>query len=99
MALNLRKDDEPITDPGKKEINLTKTNLNGMTICLTGTIPGMTRTTAMDRIKKKFPKVTFTDHVYSYTDCLITGHGVGQTKLKAAQKYNIPIIESSTILS
>lgn len=100
MALNLRKDDEnPILEPGKKQSKSDKLNLNNKVVCITGTIPGLTRYAAESNLRKKFPNIQFSSGVNSITDYLITGHGVGQTKLKAAEKHNVQIIESSTLFN
>lgn len=100
MALNLRKDAEnPIINPSKKETNSDKIDLNNRTVCITGTIPGKTRNVAISELKKKYPRAVFVDSITSYTDYLITGHGVGQTKLKATQKHNVQLIESSKLFN
>lgn len=77
----------------------TKIDFNHLSVCITGTIPGMTRKEAQRRLKIKFPNVNFHDSMRTNTDYLITGFGIGQSKLTAAQKYGIPIIEATKLFS
>jgi NAD-dependent DNA ligase len=100
MSFNLRRG---ITEDRQKEYNkgLKKPlsdvpDLNDMSVCITGTIPGYTRVKAGLTLLSKYPNIIINNTVTSTTDYLITGHGVGQTKLKAAQKYNVSLIEAST---
>jgi NAD-dependent DNA ligase len=74
-------------------------DLNNKTVCITGTTIGYTRKEAQSQLIKKFPKITFSHIITSYVDYLIIGHGIGQTKIKAAQKHAIQIIESSLFFS
>lgn len=71
-----------------------KVDLNSKRVCITGTITGLTRLQAQAKLKKMYPKVTFDDHITGYTDYLVTGFGIGQTKIKAAQDKGIPMIEA-----
>jgi NAD-dependent DNA ligase len=74
-------------------------DLNNKTVCITGTIIGLTRGEAQLKLKKKFPKIQFATSISYGVDYLITGHGIGQAKIKAAQKHAIPTIESSLLFS
>lgn len=75
------------------------TDLNNKLICITGTIPGLTRTQAEDRLKRKYPKINFSETITRSVDYLITGFGCGQTKLNKARSYNITVIDSSKFFS
>lgn len=77
----------------------TKIDFNYMNVCITGTIPGMTRKEAQATLKKRYPNVQFHDSMRSNTDYLVTGFGIGQSKLAAANRYKIPIIESTKLFS
>lgn len=70
-------------------------DLNDKYICITGTIPGMTRFQASQALLKKYPRVHFDEHITINTNYLITGFGIGQTKLQKAKSLGIPMIESA----
>jgi NAD-dependent DNA ligase len=72
-------------------------NLNHKYVCVTGTISGYTRADAHIKLVKLYPKINIENHVTSSTDYLITGHGVGQTKLNKAQEMGIPMIEAAKL--
>jgi NAD-dependent DNA ligase len=74
-------------------------DLNYKVVCITGTIPGKTRTNVQKLLSKAYPKVLFTEQINKDTDYLLTGHGIGQRKLLVAKKWGIPMIESSMYFS
>lgn len=74
-----------------------KINFNYKHVVITGTIPGKTRSSAQFELKKRFPHIICDDHVSRNTDYLITGFGIGQTKIKHATAIGIPIIEAAKL--
>ena len=74
-------------------------DLNRKTVCITGTIPGMTRLQAQVSLKKRFPSVYFSESLTQSTDYLITGFGCGQSKLTKAKSYSVIVIDSSKFFS
>ena len=103
MGFNLRRG---ITEERQKETAIESkfnppntTDLNNKTICITGTVPGMTRDEALRRLKVRFPKISFSDSITREVDYLLTGFGCGQTKLNKARSYNITIIDSTKFFS
>lgn len=75
-----------------------KIDLNGKYCVITGTVTGMTRSEFRLKLKKKYPTIMFTETIVNDTDYLITGHGIGQTKLTKATRMNIPMIEAVKVL-
>jgi NAD-dependent DNA ligase len=111
MAINFRrgltpkiqsenaKDMKKISQKKDVDDSGSKINFNHTCVCITGTIPGMTRKEAQIKLLQKFPNVSFHDSMRSSTDYLITGFGIGQSKLQAAQRYGIPIIEATKLFN
>ena len=91
--------DEGIPPPQKKPTASKKKalDLNLKRVCITGTISGKTRAQATAELKLKYPNISMQNSVTSTTNYLITGFGVGQTKLKEAAKYNVIIIDAQEI--
>ena len=89
------KDDMNKLSPDKDSSG--KYNFNHKVVCITGTIPGLTRMEAQSLLKTKFPYINIYDTVHRGTDFLITGFGVGQRKLTAANSYNITTIDATTL--
>jgi len=85
----------------KKDVDNSSSNINfnHTYVCITGTIPGITRKEAQLKLQKKFPNIGFHDSMRSSTDYLVTGFGIGQSKLQAAQRYKIPIIEATKLFN
>lgn len=103
MGFNLRRG---ITQERQKENAVESksnpvnpTDLNHKKVCITGTIPGLTRWQAEERLKRKYPTVIFRDSITRDVDYLITGFGCGQTKLTKARSYNIIVVDSSKFFS
>ena len=98
MGLNLRASSPEEIKEEIKKVNNTKVkkniDLNGMRVCITGTIPGMTRGQAQGKLENKYPLITFDYSITNNTDYLLTGFGIGQTKLKEANRRGIKIIEA-----
>jgi NAD-dependent DNA ligase len=80
--------------PTSQYVNPDNIDLNNKIVCITGTIPGMTRFEAERKLKNRFPNIIFAGSVSVNTDCLITGFGMGQTKLNKAQRLGIPMIDA-----
>ena len=108
MGFNLRRGiTQERQDENKKDISklsITKTdaagsgvNFNHKSVCITGTIPDMTRKEAQAFLKKKFPDISFDESISYNTDYLITGFGIGQAKIKKARQAGIQIIESALL--
>lgn len=95
MSINLRRD----TVKQRKLENKEDLNLNYKKVCITGTIPGKTRFQAQNILREKFPNITFDNVMSTRTNYLLTGFGIGQTKLRFATKYKIPIIEAVKFFS
>ena len=81
----------PVQVPKEKKIDL-----KGKTVCITGTITGMTRTSAQNKLRTKYGAYILT-HLTKSCDYLIVGYGVGQNKLKLAKRYGIPTIDATEI--
>ena len=79
--------------------NIKSIDLNNKYVCITGTISGMTRGEAQYKLKKMYPKIEFDDSIRTSTNYLITGFGIGQTKIAKAQKLGIPMIEAAKLFN
>jgi len=99
MGFNIRRG--TTTERKKENAIESKSNpvnpvdLNHKTICITGTIPSLTRLQAQASLKKRFPHILFSESLTQGTDYLITGFGCGQSKLTKAKNYNTTVIDSS----
>lgn len=76
--------------PPKKTVNL-----KDKYVCITGTITGMTRSFAFTKLRKLGARPV--TNLTTTTDYLVTGYGVGQSKLKLAARYKIPVIDATEI--
>jgi NAD-dependent DNA ligase len=73
------------------------TDFNNLKVCITGTIPGRTRTQAQNQLKKQYPFVTFSNSITKSVNILVTGFGTGQTKFTMANRYGIKIVDWSKV--
>lgn len=69
--------------------------LAGLTVVLTGTLDGLSRTQASQLLRSHGAKVT--SSVTSKTDYLIVGTKPGHNKLADAQKYKVPLLNQSQL--
>jgi len=94
VALNLRRGlAKERKDEAKKETIADPYNLKHKTVCITGTVRGLTRLQAQKKLKQRYTTIKFTSSITSQTQILITGYGVGQKKLTVATTRKLPIIE------
>lgn len=93
--MNLRRKNQAVTQ--SSAINIYKYDLNNKNVCISGTIQGYTRTAAKEKLKSRFKTIKFHDQVKISTDVLITGYGIGKTKLDAAKKYQLKIIDATEV--
>lgn len=104
MNFNLRRDKVELSSKDKakqdllKSLNLKDLDLNYKDVCFSGKIKGLTRMEAMEKIKKVYPNVRFDKSINRYTNYLLIGFDVGETKLIAARRKNIPIIDVNQII-
>lgn len=69
--------------------------LAGKSFVITGTLPSMSREEATERISRSGGKVTAS--VSKKTDYLLLGEAPGASKLSAAQRLDIPIIDEAAL--
>lgn len=80
------------TDQKKSKKRKSKIHINGKSVCVTGTIPSMTRAQMRWWITRQ-KAATFHENVTKNTDYLIKGTTICvTTKEQTAKKYNIKII-------
>jgi DNA ligase (NAD+) len=79
-----------ITWPAIKVRDRQSMPLGGKTIVLTGTLPGISRTEAKERLEALGAKVT--SSVSKSTDLVIAGENAG-SKLEKAEKLGLPVLE------
>ena len=98
--MNLRRKSQKAVEgaaPIPKSLNQEKKiNLKNKLVCITGTISGMTRIAAQNKLRTKYGASTSINLTQS-CDYLIVGYGVGQNKLKLAKRYKIPTIDATEI--
>lgn len=95
--MNLRRKSQKIVSseaPKKDTTSSILPVLKGKNVCVTGTIPGISREHFYTRLRKIYGVSSVQITVTKTTDYLLTGYGVGQTKLTKAKNYNVPIIEA-----
>lgn len=70
------------------------TSIRGKRVVLTGTIPGMPRHRAVDRLTSLYG-VTISPNVTKRTQVLIVANtnGARTTKIETAEKYGVPILK------
>lgn len=84
-----------IVNPKKREGESGK--LKGLTLVLTGTLPGMSRDEAKEKIKNLGGKVA--SSVSSKTDYVVAGDEPGQNKMDDAKKFEVKIIGEKEFLN
>jgi len=97
--MNLRRKSQKVTEGKAPQPKISKQlenliNLKNKKVVITGTIPGKTRISAENYLRIKYDAI-IQNSVISSTDYLITGHGVGQTKLKLAARWDVKIIDAT----
>jgi DNA ligase (NAD+) len=70
--------------------------LSGRTLVLTGTLPGLTREQATERILAAGGRVT--SSVSKKTDYLVAGEAAG-SKLEKAERLGVPVIDETGLLA
>ena len=90
-------DGEPITSAMRSLRHARPASLAGLTVCITGIVPGYAGHEAEDAAERH--GATTRKNVSSRTNLLVIGHNAGRDKIDRAQRYDTPAITAREFLA
>ena len=90
-------DGEPLTKALKRLRHERPATIAGLTVCITGIVPGMRGRQAEDAAERHGARTT--KNVSSRTALLVIGDNAGRDKLDRAERWNTPTITAREFLA
>lgn len=90
-------DGQPLAQAMRELRHARPASLAGLTVCITGIVPGMVGRQAEDAAERRGARTT--KNVSSRTALLVLGHNAGRDKIDRAQRYSTPAITAREFLA